>query len=62
MKYNFIRLIFLLALLVFVSSCGRTVYRAKAYKSNKYIKHKTRNHWWHFHHYRPHERVGGGYW
>jgi hypothetical protein len=50
-----------LAVLVFTSSCGRTTYRAKVYKSNKYLKAKQRYHWWHRHGAKPRQHHGG-YW
>jgi len=61
MKNYITSLLFLLILVVFASSCGRTVYRAKYTKSNKYIKHAQRNHFWHAHHYRARQHAGG-YW
>jgi hypothetical protein len=61
MKNKFTRLVALLVLLAFISSCGTTVYRGRAYKSNKYIGYKKHWFWWHEHHYRPHAH-NGGYW
>ncbi len=50
-----------LAVLIFASSCGRTIYRKKVYKSDKYIKSKQRYHFWHRHGARPRAHAGG-YW
>jgi uncharacterized protein YxeA len=61
MRYRFTRLIFLFVLLAFVTSCGRTVYKANYVKSNKYIKTKKRYHFWHKHGYHPRPHYGG-YW
>jgi uncharacterized protein YxeA len=61
MSIKLTRLIFLLVLLVVVSSCGRTVYRANYTKSNKFIKHKTNYNFWHKHGARPRAHYGG-YW
>jgi hypothetical protein len=60
MKHRF-TLLALLAVLIFASSCGRTIYRGKVYKSNKYLKAKQRNHFWHRHGARPRAHHGG-YW
>ena len=59
MKNKFAPLIALLVLLMVVSSCGRTVYRAKYVKSRKYINHKQHNYFWHRHHYRARQHYGG---
>jgi hypothetical protein len=61
MKDTFSRLLFLMALLVLVTSCGRTVYRAKVYKSPKFINQKARYHFWHAHGAKPRQHRGG-YW
>ena len=61
MKNKFARLILLFVLLIAISSCGRTVYRSKYAKSNKYIRYKKNNNFWHRHYYRPHPHFGG-YW
>jgi hypothetical protein len=53
--------IMLIAVMVVSSGCGRTIYRAKVYKSNKYIKNKTRYHFWHAHGARPRGHSRGGY-
>ena len=58
---NTITVVVALVLLMVASSCGRTVYRAKVYKSNKYIKAKQRNHFWHKHGAMPRQHHGG-YW
>jgi hypothetical protein len=61
MSSKFTRLVLLFVLLVMVTSCGRTVYRAKYTKSNKYIRSKKRFHVWHAHGARPRAHYGG-YW
>lgn len=51
----------LLAVLLLATSCGRTIYRSKAYKSKKYTKAKERYHFWHAHGAKPRQHHGG-YW
>jgi hypothetical protein len=58
---NRITLIVALAVLIFASGCGRTIYRGKVYKSNKYVKAKSRYHFWHAHGAKPRGH-NGGYW
>ncbi|MBL7691552.1 MAG: hypothetical protein JNM41_08150 [Flavipsychrobacter sp.] len=58
---NRIVLLAALAVLIFASGCGRTIYRGKVYKSNKYVKSKQRYHFWHSHGARPRNHHGG-YW
>ena len=57
-------LLLALMVLILAASCGRTVYSNKPYKSNKYIKAKSRYHFWHAHGAKPraHSGGGGGYW
>ncbi len=62
MKHTSVRLLFMLVMLVIMSSsCGRTIYRAKYTNSNKYIREKKRYHFWHAHGARPRAHYGG-YW
>lgn len=50
-----------LATLILASSCGRTIYRKKVYKSNKYLKAEKRYYFWHRHGAKPRQHHGG-YW
>ncbi|MES2704069.1 MAG: hypothetical protein V4649_15620 [Bacteroidota bacterium] len=52
----------LLLVLVFASSCGRTIYRSNYTQSKKHSHYKSRNNFWHKHHDRPRGRSGGNYW
>lgn len=61
MKNRIFLLLAAVMLTVLASSCGRTIYRGKVYKSNKYLKAKQRYHWWHRHGAMPRQRHGG-YW
>lgn len=61
MKHSLLRIVFLLVLVVAVSSCGRTIYRAKYVKSNKFVRAKKRYHFWHKHGAQPRAH-GRGYW
>lgn len=58
---NIFTLLAALFILVMATSCGRTIYRSKVYKSDKYLKHKSRYHFWHAHGARPRAHHGG-YW
>ena len=62
MKNKFTCLVALVILIVFASSCGTTTYRAKKYKTNKFIGYKAHWYKWHAHHNRPRPHYGGGYW
>lgn len=61
MRHSFTRLIFLFLLLAFVTSCGRTVYRANYVRSNKYIKSKKHYYFWHKHGAHPRHNFHGYY-
>ncbi len=61
MKNKFSGLIALLVLLIFVSSCGRTIYSSRYSNKKKYVHYKSNNNFWHRHHYRPRAHFGG-YW